>query len=95
MASTTTRATVCAATSSPTSAGPTACAPSTPATIPGAPATSTSRPRPRDGRVLTTQLYFPGEPQNDQDAIFDPLLLVDLTAEADGARARFDFVLET
>ncbi len=51
--------------------------------------------QPRDGRVLTTQLYFPGEPQNDQDAIFDPLLLVDLTAEAGGARARFDFVLET
>ena len=32
----------------------------------------------RGGSVLTTQLYFPDEPGNESDAIFDPLLLVDL-----------------
>ena len=44
--------------------------------------------RPR-GQVLTTQLYFQGEPQNDSDGIFDPAL------RDVGQRplARFDFVL--
>ena len=41
------------------------------------------------GSVLTTQLYFPNEPGNESDGIFDPAL------EMDRARgdARFDFVL--
>jgi protocatechuate 3,4-dioxygenase beta subunit len=47
--------------------------------------------QPEGGRVLTTQLYFPGESGNESDGIFDPALLVDLKGEA----ARFDFVLET
>jgi protocatechuate 3,4-dioxygenase beta subunit len=42
------------------------------------------------GPVLTTQLYFPGEPRNDSDSIFDPALVVDRA----GTGARFDFVLE-
>jgi len=43
-------------------------------------------------RVLTTQLYFPGEPVNARDGIFDPALLV---AMGDGGHtARFDFVLD-
>jgi protocatechuate 3,4-dioxygenase beta subunit len=41
------------------------------------------------GEVLTTQLYFPGEPQNEQDGIFDAALLMDVS----GRRARFGFVL--
>jgi protocatechuate 3,4-dioxygenase beta subunit len=45
--------------------------------------------QPRGGEVLTTQLYFPGEPLNDQDAIFDERLVM----ERRGGRARFDFVL--
>lgn len=40
--------------------------------------------------VLTTQLYFPGEPRNDEDGLFDPRLLV----ERNGSEARFHFVLE-
>jgi protocatechuate 3,4-dioxygenase beta subunit len=45
--------------------------------------------------VLTTQLYFPDEPANDSDDIFDPLLLVDLGPERGGVTpARFDFVLQ-
>jgi len=44
--------------------------------------------RPR-GEILTTQLYFRGEPQNDSDGIFDPALLM----AGDQRSARFDFVL--
>jgi protocatechuate 3,4-dioxygenase beta subunit len=42
-----------------------------------------------DGEVLTTQLYFPDEPQNESDGIFDEALVMDVS----GARARYDFVL--
>jgi protocatechuate 3,4-dioxygenase beta subunit len=43
--------------------------------------------------VLTTQLYFPGEPQNQRDFLFRQELLLAIT-DAGGARAgRFDFVL--
>jgi protocatechuate 3,4-dioxygenase beta subunit len=51
--------------------------------------------QPRGGPVLVTQLYFPDEPANEADGIFDPLLLVDLTEAGAGNRARFDFVLAT
>jgi protocatechuate 3,4-dioxygenase beta subunit len=44
--------------------------------------------RPR-GEVLTTQLYFPDEPQNESDGIFDAALVMDV----DRSRARYDFVL--
>jgi protocatechuate 3,4-dioxygenase beta subunit len=47
------------------------------------------------GRVLTTQLYFPGEPRNRDDGLFDPELLLRRLRRVRGARsARFDFVLE-
>jgi protocatechuate 3,4-dioxygenase beta subunit len=46
------------------------------------------------GRVLTTQLYFPAEARNQEDALFDPELLVRRWRRAGGRRvARFDFVL--
>ena len=51
--------------------------------------------QPRAGATLTTQLYFPGEPANDGDAIFDPRLMMRVRAAGDPRRARFDFVLET
>jgi protocatechuate 3,4-dioxygenase beta subunit len=41
------------------------------------------------GGVLTTQLYFPGEPGNESDGIFDEALLMNVRGE----RARFNFVL--
>jgi protocatechuate 3,4-dioxygenase beta subunit len=41
------------------------------------------------GEILTTQLYFPGEAQNDSDGLFDDALLMDVK----GSRARYDFVL--
>jgi protocatechuate 3,4-dioxygenase beta subunit len=43
--------------------------------------------------ALATQMYFPGEPINARDGLFDPALLVALADAADGATARFDFVL--
>ena len=51
--------------------------------------------QPRGGPVLTSQLYFPDEPANESDGSFDPLLLVDVTGDGGGKRARFDFVLAT
>jgi protocatechuate 3,4-dioxygenase beta subunit len=47
------------------------------------------------GRVLTTQLYFPGEARNRDDGLFDPELLLRRSRRVRGARAaRFDFVLD-
>lgn len=43
--------------------------------------------------VLTTQLYFPGEPRNSTDMIFDPALLMNVRGAGSGKEATFDFVL--
>jgi protocatechuate 3,4-dioxygenase beta subunit len=43
--------------------------------------------------VLTTQMYFPGEPSNNTDAIFRPDLVMDVQDAADGKAASFNFVL--
>jgi len=45
------------------------------------------------GRILTTQLYFPGEPRNRTDGIFDSSLVMDVRSAGSGRRARFRFVL--
>ncbi|CAM02756.1 protocatechuate 3,4-dioxygenase beta subunit [Saccharopolyspora erythraea NRRL 2338] len=44
--------------------------------------------------VLTTQLYFPGEPGNEHDQIFDPRLLMEVQDGPSGRAATFDFVLD-
>jgi protocatechuate 3,4-dioxygenase beta subunit len=49
--------------------------------------------QPPGGDLLTTQLYFPGEPGNRSDGLFDPALLVQFTRATDRTGARFDFVL--
>lgn len=46
-----------------------------------------------NGPVLTTQLYFPGEPDNDSDRIFDAALLLDIKEAPDGGYGRYDFVV--
>jgi protocatechuate 3,4-dioxygenase beta subunit len=47
------------------------------------------------GRVLTTQLFFPGVAANRSDGIFTPECLVERWRLVEGRRhARFDFVLE-
>jgi len=49
---------------------------------------------PPAGRLLTTQLYFPGETQNARDGLFRRELLI-RTAKNQGSLAgRFDFVLD-
>lgn len=45
------------------------------------------------GRVLTTQLYFPDEPGNARDRIFDPRLVMATGDGPEGRLGRFDFVL--
>ncbi len=45
------------------------------------------------GRVLTTQLYFPGEPRNAEDRLFDEALLLEIKQTRDGKFGRFDFVI--
>jgi protocatechuate 3,4-dioxygenase beta subunit len=50
--------------------------------------------QPAGGRLLTTQLYFPGEPGNGRDSLFDPLLLMRIENASDGMVGRFDFVLD-
>jgi protocatechuate 3,4-dioxygenase beta subunit len=45
------------------------------------------------GRILTTQLYFPGERLNDQDSLFDRRLVMRVSSSDEGRFARFDFVV--
>ncbi|QCL97813.1 intradiol ring-cleavage dioxygenase [Agrobacterium tumefaciens] len=45
------------------------------------------------GRVLTTQLFFPGESRNAGDRLFHHALLLDLKKTDDGPFAQFDFVI--
>jgi protocatechuate 3,4-dioxygenase beta subunit len=50
--------------------------------------------QPSGGRVLTTQLYFPGEPQNRSDGLFRQELLVRTAKNAGRLAGRFDFVVD-
>jgi protocatechuate 3,4-dioxygenase beta subunit len=44
-------------------------------------------------RLLTTQLYFPNEPRNLHDGLFQRELLMRVADAGDGLAGRFDFVL--
>jgi protocatechuate 3,4-dioxygenase beta subunit len=46
-------------------------------------------------RLLTTQLYFPNEPANRRDGLFQRELLVRVSDAGDGSAGRFDFILNT
>lgn len=48
-----------------------------------------------NGPILTTQLYFPNEPRNASDSIFDPLLVMDIQDASDGKQGAFTFVVST
>jgi protocatechuate 3,4-dioxygenase beta subunit len=50
--------------------------------------------QPRGGRVLTTQLYFPGEPQNRSDGLFRSELVMGTAKNEGWLAGRFDFVLD-
>jgi len=43
--------------------------------------------------LLTTQLYFPGEPRNEEDSIFSSKLLMDVRDGGSGKDATFNFVV--
>ena len=45
--------------------------------------------------ILTTQLYFPGEPSNTADGLFNPRLLMTLQDTSGSQVAMFHFVLES
>jgi len=51
--------------------------------------------QPPGGRILTTQLYFPGEARNASDGIYRKECEVAMTDAADGKNATFRFVLNT
>ena len=51
--------------------------------------------QPSGGRVLTTQLYFPGEARNASDGIYRKECEVSMSDAADGKNAAFTFVLNT
>jgi protocatechuate 3,4-dioxygenase beta subunit len=51
------------------------------------------RVQPPGGAILTTQLYFPDEPANQADFLFNPALLLKLVANVSPLQATFDFVL--
>ncbi|QJW90534.1 intradiol ring-cleavage dioxygenase [Spirosoma taeanense] len=44
-------------------------------------------------RILTTQLFFPDEPHNQRDRIFDPALLMAIRQKGDTQRADYTFVV--
>jgi protocatechuate 3,4-dioxygenase beta subunit len=48
----------------------------------------------RDRPVLTTQLYFPGEPGNASDRLFRKELLMRASKAGEGLTGRFDFILD-
>ena len=54
------------------------------------------QPREADGsgRVLTTQLYFPGEKRNRQDPLFRAELLMSLDPQQTPQKGRFHFLLD-
>jgi protocatechuate 3,4-dioxygenase beta subunit len=49
--------------------------------------------QPQGGRVLTTQLYFPGEPKNRSDGLFQKDLQMRTAKNAGWLAGRFDFVV--
>ncbi|WP_374301287.1 intradiol ring-cleavage dioxygenase [Ferrovibrio sp.] len=50
--------------------------------------------QPPRGDILTTQLYFPSEPGNARDGLFDRRLLVQMGGDDTAKIARYDFVLD-
>ena len=45
------------------------------------------------GPILTTQLFFPGEPGNARDYLFDPRLLLEIEKVGSERVGRYDFVI--
>ncbi len=50
--------------------------------------------QPKGGRILTTQLYFPGEPGNRRDGLFRRELLIRTAKNQGWLAGHFDFILD-
>lgn len=46
-----------------------------------------------NGKILTSQLFFPGVTQNDSDGIYDPSLLLAIQQTGDTLQGQFNFVV--
>jgi protocatechuate 3,4-dioxygenase beta subunit len=46
-----------------------------------------------NGKLITSQLFFPGVTQNDSDGIFDQSLLLAIQETGDGLQGQFNFVV--
>lgn len=46
-----------------------------------------------NGEVITSQLFFPGVTQNDEDGIYDPSLLLVIQETSDGLLGQYNFVV--
>ncbi len=46
-----------------------------------------------NGKLITTQLFFPGVTQNDSDGIFNQNLLLSIQQTSDGMQGQFNFVV--
>ena len=64
-----------------------------PGIYPGRPRHIHVKVQPQGGRVLTTQLYFPGESKNRSDSLFRKDLQVRTAKNAGWLAGRFDFVV--
>ena len=48
-----------------------------------------------DGQVITSQLFFPGVSQNNEDGIYNAGLLLSITETGDGLQGQYNFVVPT
>ena len=46
-----------------------------------------------NGQIITSQLFFPGVTQNNEDGIYDAILLLSITETADGLQGQYNFVV--
>jgi protocatechuate 3,4-dioxygenase beta subunit len=51
------------------------------------------RVQPKNQPLLTTQLYFPGEPANERDRLYNPELVISSRGSAGAKTGAFNFVL--
>jgi protocatechuate 3,4-dioxygenase beta subunit len=48
----------------------------------------------KNSPVLTTQLFFPGEEENETDPLFEKMTVMDVSDTEEGQKATFDFVVD-
>jgi protocatechuate 3,4-dioxygenase beta subunit len=48
----------------------------------------------KGGSILTTQLYFPGDPRNQSDDYYTPEMLIRIDGDPPSSFGRFDFILD-